>query len=623
MNHEATYSPEDNKLRLYPACRLDAEEYARVKAAGFAWAPKQELFVSPMWTPQREDLLLEMCGEIGDEGMSLEERQAARAERFEGYSSRRLQDAERTAAAVSELANGIPLGQPILVGHHSEKRARKDAERIQNGTRKAVNLWKTSEYWSDRAEGAIRHAKYKELPEVRNRRIRKIEADRRKKEREIAQAKAVSAIWSKLHEPDSLKRKDGQPANLTFQERAEWAANNMRGVRFGLWSDLRDGKITPEDAQRSVVEGCARIVEWADRWIEHFDNRLTFERAMLAESGWKAPEKKKSAKASLPLLNIRGPVEVRNKYHGTVATYPVHEMTKAEYAKLHADYKGTDISACGLFRVRGAMIRSSLVTVFLTDSKEHERPSQEETEDGRREAEEAIERRKREKAMQRLEAAERGREAAAAKESATAERFKALEQVAKAAVQVVSVPQLFPTPLELAARMAAELGTSRQGRTLTLLEPSAGTGRLLRAALEAGGVVTTAIELDGKLCDRLRVDGFDDVRQEDFLRCGDELGRFDRVIMNPPFERAQDVAHIRHAWQFVKPGGRLVALCAAGPRQREGLREIVDNFGTWEDLPADSFKSEGTSVNVALIVLDKPEEAEPVTLSNLAQASLF
>ena len=32
----ATYSPEDNKLRLYPASRLDAETYAKVKAAGFA-----------------------------------------------------------------------------------------------------------------------------------------------------------------------------------------------------------------------------------------------------------------------------------------------------------------------------------------------------------------------------------------------------------------------------------------------------------------------------------------------------------------------------------------------------------------------------------------------------------
>ena len=44
----ATYSPEDNKLRLYSATRLDKETYARVRAAGFIYAPKQELFVAPM-----------------------------------------------------------------------------------------------------------------------------------------------------------------------------------------------------------------------------------------------------------------------------------------------------------------------------------------------------------------------------------------------------------------------------------------------------------------------------------------------------------------------------------------------------------------------------------------------
>ena len=61
---DATYSPEDNKLRLYAFSRLDAETYQRVKAAGFKWAPKQELFVAPRWTPAREDLLLELCGDI-------------------------------------------------------------------------------------------------------------------------------------------------------------------------------------------------------------------------------------------------------------------------------------------------------------------------------------------------------------------------------------------------------------------------------------------------------------------------------------------------------------------------------------------------------------------------------
>ena len=74
MSYTATYSPEDNKLRLYSTTRLDSDTYARVKAAGFIWAPKQELFVAPMWTPGREDLLIELAGEIEDEDRSLVDR---------------------------------------------------------------------------------------------------------------------------------------------------------------------------------------------------------------------------------------------------------------------------------------------------------------------------------------------------------------------------------------------------------------------------------------------------------------------------------------------------------------------------------------------------------------------
>ncbi len=56
--YRATYSPDDNKLRLYAASRLDPETYKKVHDAGFRWAPKQALFVAPAWTPGREDVLL-------------------------------------------------------------------------------------------------------------------------------------------------------------------------------------------------------------------------------------------------------------------------------------------------------------------------------------------------------------------------------------------------------------------------------------------------------------------------------------------------------------------------------------------------------------------------------------
>ena len=154
----ATYTPEDNKLRLYASSRLDAELYARVKTAGFKWAPRQDLFVAPMWTPGREDLLLELCGEIDDEDTNLVDRAEGRSERFTDYSASRTEDADRAQKAVAAIADGIPFGQPILIGHHSERRHRKDIERIDNGMRRAVKMWDTAKYWTDRAAAAVRAA---------------------------------------------------------------------------------------------------------------------------------------------------------------------------------------------------------------------------------------------------------------------------------------------------------------------------------------------------------------------------------------------------------------------------------------------------------------------------------
>ena len=211
---QATYSPEDNKLRLYSATRLDRETYERVKAAGFAWAPKQEVFVAPMWTPARADLCIELAGEIGDEDTSLCERAEQRAERFGEYRKKRAADAEAAHAAVDRIASAIPFGQPILAGHHSERRARKDAERIHDGMRRAVSMWETSEYWTRRAAGAIQAARYKERADVRHRRIKGLESDQRKRQKLTDEANAMLKLWATLIEQGGLKLKDGSLSSL-------------------------------------------------------------------------------------------------------------------------------------------------------------------------------------------------------------------------------------------------------------------------------------------------------------------------------------------------------------------------------------------------------------------------
>jgi len=629
---DATYSPDDNKLRMTPFARLDRETYQRMRDAGFVWAPKQEIFVAPMWTPARVDLLVELCGEIADEDTTLNERAEERAERFEGYQEARMNDYHNAHDSVKRIAEHIPFGQPILIGHHSERRARKDAERIENDMRRAVKAFETAGYWQQRAAGALAHAKHKERPDVRARRIKKLESDLRQKQRSVADVRARLAAWTAV-------TSHAQAWSLACNSSGSETVAKREGSAFG-WSaydvlqpeDKRYAACPAmawEDVRRIRLESCERYLRddgYAARWIEHYENRLAYERAMLAETGYIEPPKR-ATKAVLPLLNYPGIVRVRNPYQNRIDEFEAVPMTRAEFSEIHADYKGTRISEDGTHRVRSAMVgaatgRRGLAVVFLIDSKQHTKPgagpveTREQQETQARIEKAQAENERRTKARKQVLAHNRAvidgtATAGAAPSPALPADVEAMRDTLRAGVQIVTAPQLFPTPRAVAERMA-ELAQIEPSQSV--LEPSAGTGALI-AALPAG-VRVHAIEKQHALAIRLaQLYPAAVVSSADFLCCdpstlvsrinGDPIhpGQFDAVVLNPPFENATDIAHILRALEFVRPGGRLVALCANGPRQNERLRPIAEQ---WEDLPAGTF--EGTNVRAALLVITKPAQ---------------
>lgn len=202
----------------------------------------------------------------------------------------------------------------------------------------------------------------------------------------------------------------------------------------------------------------------------------------------------------------------------------------------------------------------------------------------------------------RLKHLQESSEARAEEMQAQAERFRRLADPASAP-RVVSAFNLFQTPEPLAARVAGMF--TQFGRTL---EPSAGLGRLYRAVRaidQACEIVLVEQSKDcaGELYRMTEGDGAAQLRQADFLLCGPRLiGQFDSIIMNPPFKNGTDIRHVKHAASLLNPGGRLVSIVANGPRQREKLKPIATE---WIDLPPRSFASEGTSVDTALIVIDR------------------
>ena len=82
------------------------------------------------------------------------ERKQARADR---YRERALQAKAGSTAAYrrsEELTKNIPSGQPILVGHHSEKRHRRALECSWNALGKSVELERKADYYAAKAEAA-------------------------------------------------------------------------------------------------------------------------------------------------------------------------------------------------------------------------------------------------------------------------------------------------------------------------------------------------------------------------------------------------------------------------------------------------------------------------------------
>jgi phospholipid N-methyltransferase len=586
----ATYSPEDNKLRLYAASRLDTDLYARAKAAGFSWAPHQQLFVAPMWTPEREDLLIELAGTIDDEDTSLVERAEERANRFDDYRDNRLADATSAEKGVRAIMDSIPPGQPMLVGHHSEARARRDKKRIDSGMCRAVHIWETAEYWQQRAAGALRHAKYKERPAVRARRIKRIEADLRKSERNRAQAVAALAAWSATPMPIEKARRVANYNSFPCVEReGTWGA-------WSAWDVLQsDGKrydacpsMTVDQVQQLARQHYPPYIARLDRWIAHYQNRLAYERALLADDGGTVadctkPEKGGAVRCWASPGFGRGWAYIQrvNQVSVTIHDKPRYGdrllrvvvpfdklnavMTADQVAAAHAAGRLQEVDqGAGFFLLDGPPAPTEAAPAASTPPPVTQDPGP-------------------------------GPAAIAAMR----------DQLRGGGVQIATVPHLFCTSPELAQRMVALAKLERSHR---VLEPSAGMGALMTAIGDTIGLDRgVAIEINHQLAARLE-ERFPQwlVYREDFLivdRCN--IGLFDRILMNPPFDHGVDIKHIERASTMLCPGGRLVTVCANGPLQRSRLMPLTArNGGSWHDLAEGAFKHAGTRVNTALLVIN-------------------
>lgn len=181
-----------------------------LRAAGFRWRWSRHIDVSGAWyVPHTRDrapsfgLIERYADVLRAAGFTVEvdmdatprsmekaeaeraERMDARVERLSDRAARRLAESDARYDAADKILEHIPLGQPILVDHHSAGRARADQKRIERNMDAFCELRAQSRAAQAAAESAEGHMRFRHSPLVVVRRIERLEAERRRVQRTI------------------------------------------------------------------------------------------------------------------------------------------------------------------------------------------------------------------------------------------------------------------------------------------------------------------------------------------------------------------------------------------------------------------------------------------------------
>ena len=92
------------------------------------------------------------------DGYNTQERARRKAEKYEQAAANAERKAEGFYAQSNKDADFLSLGEPIKVGHHSERRHRKMIEDAWRNTGKAVENWNKAQEYNDKAQSWERHA---------------------------------------------------------------------------------------------------------------------------------------------------------------------------------------------------------------------------------------------------------------------------------------------------------------------------------------------------------------------------------------------------------------------------------------------------------------------------------
>lgn len=170
--------------------------------------------------------------------------------------------------------------------------------------------------------------------------------------------------------------------------------------------------------------------------------------------------------------------------------------------------------------------------------------------------------------------------------------------------------QFFPTPRAIAEVMCEMAVLNEES---WVCEPSCGDGRLVDVILEHHPASLVGVEINPDMIEilRKRPEKFCIINADFLTLEKDDLGPCNRMIMNPPFTKQQDIDHIRHAFALLDRGGILVSVVSESPffrsdKKSVAFREFLENFSAETvKLGEGAFRESGTGVRTRLVRIVK------------------
>lgn len=195
---ELTINYDDGWLRFDPGEHLGKELFAFIAQKVMSWKRGEQKFAGP-WTPEREDFFREYFGvEMEPDDTDLLQLAYRRAEYYKAWSHSAHKRSAEAHKRFGDIMSYIPLGQPILVGHHSEKRHRRDLANAESSMSRAVDAHKRAEKWDERAAETVRHAAARYGVVKISRRLREIDKLKQEQERFLDAAVAAGRDTTRI-----------------------------------------------------------------------------------------------------------------------------------------------------------------------------------------------------------------------------------------------------------------------------------------------------------------------------------------------------------------------------------------------------------------------------------------